>query len=221
MDGNAVAKTKINRERKTKQKTSQKFSFSDLYSREVKEKQLKMEPRTLESAFRVVSLAKLEPESLQPCAQALRFSTAENTMENFDNLVLLEVNSKVADQLEQGQSFVFRGESDDSVVLCSNNEVFDVKEAETSNSLLIVKNLMDNESCANKVVQENGESHQVTVVKTFYRYYELKPLKPNFQKMMQILEERSLNSFPVDNLKDHSMEFDELLSRIQCSEKGT
>ena len=212
MDGNAVAKTKINRESKTKQKHQKISNF-------FKEKQLKMEPRSLESAFRVVSLAKLEPESLQPCAQALRFSSAENSMENFDNLVLLEVNSKVADQLEQGQSFVFRGESDDSVVLCSNNEVFDVKEAETSNSLLIVKNLLENESCANKV-QENGESHEVTVVKTFYRYYELKPLKPNYQKMMQILEERSLNSFPVDNLKDHSMEFNDLLSTIQCSETG-
>ena len=189
-----------------------------------------MEPRTLESAFRVVSLAKLEPESLQPKCQALRFSSSDFTKSDQDDddsqLILLEVPSKVADLLEQGDHFVFRGESDDSVVLCSNNEVFDVKEAETSNSLLIVKNLLTNEKCQagddisiGNSSEENA--HEVTVMKTFHHYLEMKSLMPNYQKLFQVLEDKNLNSYPVDAIEEHSVTYTDLLNSIQCSETGT
>ena len=190
-----------------------------------------MEPRALESAFRVVSLAKLEPESLQPRSQVLRFSgdiTQENNTEDDDSqLILLEVPSKVADQLEQGDHFVFRGESDDSVVLCSNNEVFDVKEAETSNSLLIVKNLLTNEKCQDDADHPDGvagdnnlNAHEVTVMKSVHRYLEMKSLMPNYQKLIQVLEDKNLNLYPVDNIEEHSVTYTDLLNSIQCSETG-
>ena len=175
-----------------------------------------MESRTLESAFRVVSLAKLEPETLQPKSQAIRFSN-DNSEES--QLMLLEVTSKVADQLEEGQTFVFRGDTDDSVVLCSDNEVFDVKEAETSNSLLIVKNLLDNDKCQ-EIADDDTNAHEVTVNKTFYRYFELKLIIPNYQKLIRTLEQKSLNSFPVDDVFENSIAFHELLNSIQCSETG-
>ena len=193
-----------------------------------------MEPRTLESAFRVVSLAKLEPESLQPKSQALRFSgdiqenntNSDIAEEDDSQLILLEVPSKVADQLEQGDHFVFRGESDDSVVLCSNNEVFDVKEAETSNSILIVKNLLTNEKCQagdDISIGNSGEenAHEVTVMKTFHHYLEMKSLMPNYQKLIQVLEDKNLNSYPVDAIEEHSVTYTDLLNTIQCSETGT
>ena len=189
-----------------------------------------MEPRTLESAFRVVSLAKLEPESLQPKSQALRFSgdiqenntNSDIAEEDDSQLILLEVPSKVADQLEQGDHFVFRGESDDSVVLCSNNEVFDVKEAETSNSILIVKNLLTNEKCQDDhhPAGDNLNAHEVTVMKTFHRYLEMKSLTPNYQKLIQVLEDKNLNSYPVDDIEEHSVPYTDLLNSIQCSETG-
>ena len=189
-----------------------------------------MEPRALESAFRVVSLAKLEPESLQPKSQALRFSgdvqesntNSDIAEEDDSQLILLEVPSKVADQLEQGDHFVFRGESDDSVVLCSNNEVFDVKEAETSNSLLIVKNLLTNEKCQDDhpAAGDNLNAHEVTVMKTFHRYLEMKSLTPNYQKLIQVLEDKNLNSYPVDDIEEHSVPYTDLLNSIQCSETG-
>ena len=189
-----------------------------------------MEPRALESAFRVVSLATLEPGSLQPKCQALRFSAGDFTNSDQDDedsqIILLEVPSKVADQLEQGDHFVFRGESDDSVVLCSNNEVFDVKEAETSNSLLIVKNLLTNEKCQagddisiGNSSEENA--HEVTVMKTFHHYLEMKSLMPNYQKLFQVLEDKNLNSYPVDAIEEHSVTYKDLLNSIQCSETGT
>ena len=186
-----------------------------------------MEPRALESAFRVASLAKLEPGSLQPKCQALRFSAGDFTNSDQDDedsqIILLEVPSKVADQLEQGDHFVFRGDADDSVVLCSNNEIFDVKEAETSNSLLIVKNLLTNEKCQaddDNPTSDNAEenAHEVTVMKSFHRYLEMKSLMPNYQKLIQVLEDKYLNSYPVDDINEHSVNYSDLLNSIQCSE---
>ena len=159
-----------------------------------------MEPRALESAFRVVSLAKLEPGSLQPKCQAIRFSAGH---------------------------FVFRGDADDSVVLCSNNEIFDVKEAEPSNSLLIVKNLLTNEKCqagddtSIGNVGEEENAHEITVMKTFHHYLEMKSLMPNYQKLIQVLEDKNLNSYPVDAIEELSVTYTDLLNTIQCSETGT
>ena len=68
-----------------------------------------MEKRTLQSAFRVVKLAKLDPETLVPQSQALEFVTEA---EAGPNLTLMEVTSEVADQLEKGEEeFVFRGKN--------------------------------------------------------------------------------------------------------------
>lgn len=55
---------------------------------------------------------------------------------------------------------VFRGGNDDKVVLCTDNETFEVKEAETSNSLLIVSNLVfptDIGECEKKHVVQHKE----------------------------------------------------------------
>ena len=121
--------------------------------------------RTLEKSFKVVTLAKLEPESLMPQCQALRFAT-ENDHTN-DNVTIMEVTKEVADELEIGEKFVFRGEANDSVVLCSSKAVYDIKEAETSNSLLLVQNLLKPEDCTDTSA---NQANQVTVSKTIYRY---------------------------------------------------
>ena len=41
----------------------------------------------------------------------------------------------------------FAGEPNDSVVLCSESAVFELKEAETSNSLLLVKDMLQGNLC--------------------------------------------------------------------------
>ena len=99
-----------------------------------------------------------------PCCQALKF--ADNCSDKIDNVTLLEVTKEVADELEIGEKFVFRGEKDDSVVLCSNKAVYDIKEAETSNSLLLVQDLLKPEACTDV---SGNQAHQVTVSKTIYR----------------------------------------------------
>ena len=94
--------------------------------------------------------------------------------------------------------------------------MFELKEAETSNSLLLVKNLLQGDQCKELKNLSNGDcetpthtedmeqdldpdkenkAHKVTVVKTFYHYLEMKPAKPGYQKLSQLLESRILKSF--------------------------
>ena len=54
---------------------------------------------------------------------------------------LMEVPARLADVLAEGQTLVIRGDGDDSAVLCSDNMTFDLKEAETSNSFLLIEGL--------------------------------------------------------------------------------
>ena len=101
----------------------------------------------------------------------------------------MEVTSEVADQLEQGIPFVFRGDANDWVMLASPTAVYDIKEAETSNSLLLVKDILDNDHCKEELNENNIalNAHQVKVLKTFFRYLEMKPTKPAWQKLYKLL----------------------------------
>ena len=92
--------------------------------------------------------------------------------------------------------------------------MFELKEAETSNSLLLVKNLLQGDQCKELKNSSNGDcetptedmeqdldsdkenkAHKVTVVKTFYHYLEMKPTKPGYQKLSQLLESRIMKNF--------------------------
>jgi len=53
----------------------------------------------------------------------------------------MELPSKIAALLQEGETLVIRGDGTDSAVLCTSNMTFDLKEAETSNSLLVVDGL--------------------------------------------------------------------------------
>lgn len=46
----------------------------------------------------------------------------------------------------------------------------------------------------------------------------MKLIIPNYQKLIRTLEQKSLNSFPVDDVFENSIAFHELLNSIQCSE---
>ena len=56
----------------------------------------------------------------------------------------------------------FSGEANDSVVLCSESAVFELKEAETSNSLLLVKDLLQGDQCKELKNLSNGDCENPT-----------------------------------------------------------
>ncbi|CAG5055274.1 unnamed protein product [Parnassius apollo] len=59
-----------------------------------------------------------------------------------DNLRLMQLDENLLKEIEAGNGLVFKGDPDENVVMCTENKTYDVKEAETSNSLLLVPDLL-------------------------------------------------------------------------------
>lgn len=57
------------------------------------------------------------------------------------NIKLIELNEELVKELENGHKLVFKGALQEKVVLCTSHKTYEIKEAEISNSLLVVPNL--------------------------------------------------------------------------------
>lgn len=162
--------------------------------------------------FQVVLHAKLDPEDLMAQSQVLHFGSNQLDL---TQLRLVEMEHALADGLSEGQILTFRGQEQDSLVLCTQDQTFDVKEAETSNSLLIMDRLeFPNQSDSTKAVQTRHVG-QSSVLGVFHRYLELKPCQPRLKRLFDLLK-RS----PLSSSRDLSsgLTLNQLLENIQCSE---
>ncbi|RVE51795.1 hypothetical protein evm_003598 [Chilo suppressalis] len=97
------------------------------------------EKRTPEDARKIIKTAKLHESELTEITQVLRFVDVSNRN---DNLRLMQLDDYLLKEIEEGNELIFKGDADENVVLCTNTKTYDVKEAETSNSLLLVPDLL-------------------------------------------------------------------------------
>ncbi|XP_013149485.1 PREDICTED: sister chromatid cohesion protein DCC1 [Papilio polytes] len=171
--------------------------------------------RTPDDVRKVIKIAKLHESELTDITQVLMFPDASDRN---DNLRLMQLDDKLLKEIESGNNLVFKGDLDENVVLCTEDKSYDVKEAETSNSLLLVPNLLYAVSTGNEIItndsmecdsdnsfdksnsslNKSNESDDGTkeprniefkeVINTFFTYYELKPCKPRLSKLRKILE---------------------------------
>ena len=101
--------------------------------------------RTVQDVDDVIQLAKLNPEDFLSVTQSLKFS---QELVDPNSVKLMEVTPELADQLESGsRQVIIRGEAGDSAVLCSDVQTFDLREAETSNSVLLLEGLKYPDQC--------------------------------------------------------------------------
>ncbi|KAJ2941258.1 hypothetical protein O0L34_g3456 [Tuta absoluta] len=54
----------------------------------------------------------------------------------------MQLDDNLLKEIEAGNTLMFKGDPEENVVLCTDNKTYDVKEAETSNSLLVIPNLL-------------------------------------------------------------------------------
>ena len=117
-------------------------------------------------------------------------------------------------EIENGNELIFKGALHEKVVLCSSNKTFDVRNAEQSNSLLVIPNLLTAQATSvspiksptsngvNKSMDksleedEDGNSqeplieHEIqhkTILKIFYEYLECRLTKPRVKKIQDLL----------------------------------
>ncbi|XP_011566131.3 sister chromatid cohesion protein DCC1 [Plutella xylostella] len=173
------------------------------------------ELRTSEEVRKIIKTAKLHESELTDITQVLRFPDA--SLHN-DNLRLMQLDDYLLKEIEAGKELVFKGEREENVVLCTETKTYDVKEAETSNSLLLVPELMfatdtghdetmknnsmdgdsdtsfdkSNTSLNKSTDSDDGKPprniQHKDIVNTFFTYYELKQCKPRLNKLRKILE---------------------------------
>jgi len=155
--------------------------------------------------------------------QVLHFSVNPNS----DEYKLLELPRSILETLDVGNSVAIRGDHQDEAVLCSDKATFDLRVAETSNSLLLVPHcsLPKDEDFKSEVSplvhREVSSCHTM--------YFEVKQCRPRLEKVKYLLNENPYKGSENDlNPEDQSegsltnrpslYSLLDLLSKVQASE---
>ncbi|XP_025111078.1 sister chromatid cohesion protein DCC1-like isoform X1 [Pomacea canaliculata] len=171
--------------------------------------------RSLDDVNTVLTYAKLDAAELHPHIQTIFFS---KSLEN-DAVKLLELDTDVLCALEAGERVVLRGDKDDTAVLCTKNKTFDLKEAELSNSMLLLENLSYGPDLPDEGPQE---IHHLQVSAVLHKYFELRIIKPRLQKLKHLLDENQYSGQECEEDPQHQGKkytMDDFLNRVQASEQ--
>lgn len=140
--------------------------------------------------------------------------------ENFtdEHYRLLELDSHLLNSLKCGDIVSFKGENNDNVMLCTETKTYDIRECETSNSLILVSDLKFPKDLKSN---ENKEILKVNIMGKNYKYMEVIPCQPPIKKIMKLLENSKFNGIENEyKIKDRDLlTFEELLDKAQASEK--
>lgn len=138
--------------------------------------------RSVDDVQLIIEKAKLHRSDLLPLCQSLVFSNDVSAMG--DSARLVQVDDHVISTLLAGNRLVIRGDKNEPAVLCTEDRTYEIREAETSNSLLLMPQL----SLACAIATDDGLSvttRQVSGV--FYRYLELRECRPRLRQLQQLL----------------------------------
>ncbi|KPJ19707.1 Sister chromatid cohesion protein DCC1 [Papilio machaon] len=114
----------------------------------------------------------------------------------------MQLDDKLLKEIESGNSLVFKGDLDENVVLCTEDKTYDVKEAETSNSLLLVPNLLYAESTGDQIASRaelDVELNKIQAVK-IDGYYRLLEFDYEFRVLSYMLDLIEENSWPLNRI---------------------
>ena len=107
-----------------------------------------------------------------------------------DDIKLLEVSKDLANSISAGDILTIRGDETENAVMCSRDKTYDIKEAETSNSLLLVPSIVLPETIS-KSGSRSISCSSVTGI--FHKYLELIEIRPRLRKMKDLLLQNPYN----------------------------
>ncbi|XP_035787540.1 sister chromatid cohesion protein DCC1-like [Anopheles albimanus] len=200
--------------------------------------------RSIEDVRVIVKHAKLDHKNLTNTAQAIYYPHEEEG-HDLGCIKLLEVDDHILQAVESGSEVCFKGALNEKVVFCTESRTYEVKEAEISNSLLLVQNLKlaqatsrspikspksgVNTSMDSSMEEENGEAlidtidevERKDVVKIFHDYFELRQVRPKYRKIIDLLRLTRYAGPENEHLIDRSLlfRFNQLLDTVQCSKE--
>ena len=107
-----------------------------------------------------------------------------------DDIKLLEVSKDLANSLSSGDILTIRGQESENAVICSKDKTYDIKEAETSNSLLLVPEIV----LPGAISKSGSRSLSFSSVSgIFHKYLELIEIRPRLRKMKDLLMKSPYN----------------------------
>ncbi|XP_041783902.1 sister chromatid cohesion protein DCC1 [Anopheles merus] len=199
--------------------------------------------RSIDDVRTIVQHAKLDHKNLTNTAQAIYYPRNEEG-HDIGNIKLLEVDEHILEEIKKGSEICFKGALNEKVVLCTESRTYEMKEAEISNSLLLVKGLKlaqatsrspikspkggVNTSMDSSIEEEQEDPDKIDtideverkdVVKIFHDYFELRQVKPKYRKIIDLLRLTRYAGPENEHLIDRSLlfRFKQLLDTVQCS----
>ncbi|XP_064456086.1 sister chromatid cohesion protein DCC1-like isoform X2 [Ornithodoros turicata] len=137
--------------------------------------------------------AKLDRKDLKHIVQPLSFSNAQDS-----ELLLMEVDEDILKDLKNGDVLTFRGRDDDTAVLCTNKCTFEVREAETSNSLLLVPDLILPAEMGS--VDDNSLTESPKQVPNiFHTYLELRQCSSRLRLLRDLLQRKPFKGTELED----------------------
>jgi len=132
---------------------------------------------------------------------------------------LLELNKELLENIQQGDQLVIRGDHNDETVLCSKNKTYELRAADTSNTLLLVPELLaPGSSTVDDVTEADTKLVDRAVLSCFSTYYEVRLIQPRLERLKVILHNNSYsNSSDEDSKEKYTTQ--QLLGLIQASEE--
>lgn len=150
------------------------------------------------------------------------------------------MDDDIVEEIEKGSLLSFKGALNDKVVLCTRNKTYEIREAQQSNSLVVIPDLIEAEKTTNgsplksppnnhinksldKSLEDDDEDsslpsdHQikdVKIQKIFYNYLEPRQIKPQVKHVEELLK-LTLYTGPEN---EHSIERKYLFTRRQIFE---
>ncbi|XP_014476586.1 PREDICTED: sister chromatid cohesion protein DCC1 [Dinoponera quadriceps] len=172
--------------------------------------------RTKEDVSLVLDLATIKKSELNPLTQCLYLNMQDHKI---DNLMLLEVDKHILEAFDERDTVSFRGNKGDEAMLCTKNRSYEIKEAEISNSWLLVPNLKLNEAtCTEEITDRTIDRKNIR--KIFSSYYEVKETRPNLANLSTLLTPSSFNGLEYESVIDPETlySWERLRSEIQASD---
>lgn len=169
--------------------------------------------RTIEDVEAVIGHAKLDVNELRPISQVIYFG------KKFEKYKFLELDADVLESLKKGDRVMFKGEANDKAVLCTSDKTYEVKEAETSNSVLLIPGMKFMDDIP--AIKSDRQLEVKEILGIFHDYYEIKKIKPRLSRIRHLLNERQYKGSELEeeDQSDGYYSIDDLIERIQASEE--
>ncbi|XP_011647331.1 sister chromatid cohesion protein DCC1 [Pogonomyrmex barbatus] len=153
--------------------------------------------RTEENIREILDLATIKESNLNAMTQCLYPMRCHQA----DDLILLEIDEHIFGALSKEDTISFRGNKHNNAMLCTQTRTYEIKEAEISNSWLLIPNLKFGKTTSTEEVSERV-IERCNIKKIFNSYYEVKEIKPDLTNLSTLLSLSSYNGLEYESTID-------------------